>query len=427
MNLNKLNFIIKNTLLCSPWVRKTTLIKTIELQSNSVNARRRQQAREDGFERTEKNRARHLHETAKKRHTETQPHLKRHPQQQKNHFREHLLRRAHLPDANSKPRHPATCNDTHKRPISVRDVVSAIQNTEGKYNRAEPWNLCLNGWKKMAKASLAGTEAEKCEITRLLQSAFRDTVSALEQEENNRTRPPSSNKDNHPKPQPISNMADHTSTPTAQLKLAADSYEVDEQLDPTRNLEEDLEMATPAQKNKIHQPPPRGLEERENDGTEDTEMGTASKYLRGSPEPPTGQASKEEIRALAAQVEDLKVADKEHRRSIASIKQRQDKLHNTVQKVEDLEVVVQENSDAIMQHADTIRESTSISDKLIQKLEGVVRDVQSQGQKALDQFKTLKDLIANQRKLMAPPIHQQETYAQKAASAARMQEEGNPK
>lgn len=222
-------------------------------------------------------------------------------------------------------------------------------------------------------------------------------------------------------------MVDYTITPTAQLNLAADSYAADEQLVPTRNLDDELAMTTPARKYKTNMFPPRGPEGNNIERTEDIEMDSASKFLRGSLESLTGQASNGDLRALSAQVEDLKIVDKEHRRSIANLKQRQDKLNNTAQKSEDLEAFVQENSDAIMQHAETIRESINTTEKLVKKLEGVTRDVQSQGQVAATHFETLKSLIANQRKPTAPRIHQQETYAQKTARVTQKPDGDNPK
>lgn len=54
-----------------------------------------------------------------------------------------------------------------------------------------------------------------------------------------------------------------------------------------------------------------------------------------------------------------------------------------------------------MEHADTIREETLTTDKMVAKVEDVARIVQNQGQKAMDQFENLKALIENQRQPVA--------------------------
>lgn len=50
------------------------------------------------------------------------------------------------------------------------------------------------------------------------------------------------------------NMTDAISTPTAQLKLAADTLTTDEHLEPTRNLAYDLEIVTLARNRTEHLP-----------------------------------------------------------------------------------------------------------------------------------------------------------------------------
>lgn len=56
-------------------------------------------------------------------------------------------------------------------------------------------------------------------------------------------------------------------------------------------------MKTSARKNNTNMLPPRGPERNNTERTEDTEMGSASKYLRGPPEPFVGKESKGELRA----------------------------------------------------------------------------------------------------------------------------------
>lgn len=138
-------------------------------------------------------------------------------------------------------------------------------------------------------------------------------------------------------------MGESTDTSAAKLKLAADTFIEAEQLDPTRNLDKDLEMTNPAQKRRTHPTYPNSVERPRKEDNEDTAMGTPGQYLRGSPERSAGSSTREELRVLTAQVEGLKMADKENRRAIKILQQNQEKLSDTAKNVEKIDAVVQEN------------------------------------------------------------------------------------
>lgn len=174
------------------------------------------------------------------------------------------------------------------------------------------------------------------------------------------------------------------------MKLADDSFAQEAHLDPTRNLAGELACATPARKNNTKTSKPSIAEGNGSGGDEDEEMGSPTQYLRGTPEATEGPASKRDLRALIAQVEELKMADKGNKRAIDKIKQRQDKLSEDVKKIDKLEGVVQENSSALMEHADAIREAALSSTALGKKVDGAVQEMQRQGENASTQFETLK-------------------------------------
>lgn len=104
----------------------------------------------------------------------------------------------------------------------------------------------------MATADLTDTTAEHCEINRLLLEAFRDAISELEHYNANSHQDSRRKKDNTQKTQPDTTISELTKTPAAQLKLAADKFAGDDQLNQTLNLNKELEMTTPARNRDIH-------------------------------------------------------------------------------------------------------------------------------------------------------------------------------
>lgn len=148
-------------------------------------------------------------------------------------------------DENSTPTNRATQADTVKGRLRTRGAKSATENTAGRYNDTEPWVSSLKGWRKMATADLSGTNAAHCEIKQLIQAAFCDAIKALEHKSSNRPRNitsdhpnPADPHPNHKNTHPSTTMTVPTNTPAAKLKLVADTFAADDQLDPTRNLED---------------------------------------------------------------------------------------------------------------------------------------------------------------------------------------------
>lgn len=77
-----------------------------------------------------------------------------------------------------------------------------------------------------------------------------------------------------------------------------------------------------------------------------------------------------------AQIEGLNVSYKSNRAAIDALKQRQDKLKVVIKKVDELEETVQENSHAIMEHADAIGDAAKTTNFLMAKVDGAVQEVQ---------------------------------------------------
>lgn len=126
----------------------------------------------------------------------------------------------------------------------------------------------------MADIDLKDTAAEHCEITKILQSAFRDALHELDRQANNRTdhcttihcEASSANSNNK--------MKDKHSTPVAQLKLEADAFTKVDQHDPIRNLENDMAMNTPAQERKPPIYTDKNSDQDNMGNNEDKDMGT---------------------------------------------------------------------------------------------------------------------------------------------------------
>lgn len=83
---------------------------------------------------------------------------------------------------------------------------------------------------------------------------------------------------------------------------------------------------------------------------------------------------------------------------------------------DDLEDTVQENSHAIIEHADALSVATKETNTMMEKVDGAVQEMKKQVQRAESQFEALKAFIENQRKptVNAGPYHP--TYADKATT-----------
>lgn len=158
------------------------------------------------------------------------------------------------------------------------------------------------------------------------------------------------------------------------MKLSVDTFAVEDQLEPTHNLENDLSMLNPAQERKTQLLPLASAQEGTGEA-EDTIMGAENPFLHGSLEATSGPATRKELQALTTQLEGLKIADKANRRKLQNLRQSQTSFSATVEKVKEIEFTVEEKSAAIMEHADTIRETYKTTDRLAAKFEDVAREV----------------------------------------------------
>lgn len=254
----------------------------------------------------------------------------------------------------------------------------------------------------MASIDLTGTAVERCEITSLLQSALHDAINALEWEsaanapERNRSTEttidvtqPSITK---PTMAHIITPA-RNNTPVSQLALSAETFAEEGQLDPKRNLADDLESTTPAPQRYHNSHSNSNTTQENGKGGEDVRMGTSSNFLRGTPERTEERPTRKELNHLTAQVKGLRKLQQGNRRAITNLQQKQEKFKDTVDKVKVLEEKVKENSSTLMKHSEAIKSTTESTQKMVAKMERVSQAVQSQGKKAMDQFETLKMLI----------------------------------
>lgn len=179
-----------------------------------------------------------------------------------------------------------------------------------------PWDSSIICGRKMAEIDLTGTAAERHETTLLIQSVLQNAINTVERKyatnaakcENNTE---SSTDDPQATPSKL-NMEQMTTparkkTPAAQLDLDATKFADEEQLEPIRNLADDLESTTPASKKDPHLQMNSDKKQENGEGREDVRMESPSHFLRGTPESTEEIPNRQELNLLAAKVEELRI------------------------------------------------------------------------------------------------------------------------